>query len=94
MNYNESRFKGFVPKSNSVAKRSPRPPTKEVKLGEPSTRLPPKPENREILDGEMAERELAALAEAERRKLCCAPAYNKGAYQYISSEEQAKDIGR
>lgn len=94
MEYNGSRFEGFKPKSTSMAARSPRRISKQPKIGEPSTRLPPPPETREILDEEMAARELAAVAEAERRKLCCAPAYNKGAYQYISSEEQAKDIGR
>lgn len=45
-------------------------------------------------DEEMLAREKAAQEEAERRKKCVAPAYNKGAYQYIGSEEQAKWIGR
>ena len=45
-------------------------------------------------EGEMAERERLAQEEANRRKQCVAPAYNKGAYTYISSEEQAKWIGR
>lgn len=94
MNYNGTRFEGFVPKRTSVPSKSPRRITKSVTIGEPSTRLPPKPQAREILDPEMAERERAALKEIERKKLCTAPAYNKGGYQYISSEEQAKYIGR
>ncbi|CAD5204322.1 hypothetical protein LOFGKLJC_00095 [Klebsiella phage vB_KaS-Benoit] len=94
MNYNGTRFEGFVPKRTSVPSKSPRRITKSVTIGEPSTRLPPKPQAREILDPEMAERERAALKEIERKKLCTAPAYNKGGYQYISSEEQAKHIGR
>lgn len=36
----------------------------------------------------------AALAEAERRSKCTAPAYNKGAYMYISSSTEALCIGR
>ena len=94
MNYNGTRFEGFVPKRTSVPSKSPRRITKSVTIGEPSTRLPPKPQAREILYPEMAERERAALKEIERKKLCTAPAYNKGGYQYISSEEQAKHIGR
>lgn len=48
----------------------------------------------QIYEGEMAEREAAAQAEAERRRSCVAPAYNKGAYQPVWTTEQAKDIGR
>ncbi len=29
-----------------------------------------------------------------RKSKCLAPAYNKGAMQYISSEDQAKDVGK
>lgn len=94
MNYNGTRFEGFVPKRTTVPARSPRRITKNVTIGEPATRLPPRPQAREILDDEMAERERIALKEIERKKLCTAPAYNKGGYQYISSEEQAKHIGR
>lgn len=43
---------------------------------------------------EMQEREARAREEIERKKQCVAPAYNKGAYQYIGSEEQAKWIGK
>lgn len=46
------------------------------------------------LSEEMAQREKLAQQEIERKKLCVAPAYNKGSYQYIGSAEQAKDIGR
>jgi hypothetical protein len=35
-------------------------------------------------EGEFAEREAAAQAEIERKKMRTAPAYSKGAYQYIS----------
>lgn len=42
----------------------------------------------------MLAREAKAQAEIERKKMCTAPAYNKGAYQYISDEEQAKMVGR
>ena len=34
----------------------------------------------------------AAKLEKQRRSRCLAPAYNKGAYQYIATREQAKDI--
>jgi hypothetical protein len=43
---------------------------------------------------EMIERERLAQAEAEHRKKCVAPAYNKGAYQPIFTAEQAKWIGK
>ena len=95
MNYNASRFEGFIPKTTTgVARKSPRRATKPVNIGEPATRNPPPPVSREVLDEEMAERERLAQLEIERKKLCTAPAYNKGGYQYISSEEQAKHIGR
>lgn len=35
-------------------------------------------------EGEFAEREAAAQQEIERKKMRTAPAYSKGAYQYIS----------
>ncbi len=35
-----------------------------------------------------------AKAEMDRKSKCVAPAFNKGAYQYIGSFEQAKCIGR
>ena len=35
-----------------------------------------------------------ALRESARRAKCVAPAYNKGAYQYISSVAAAKEVGR
>lgn len=35
-----------------------------------------------------------ATQEIERKAKCVAPAFNKGAYTYISSKDQAKDIGR
>ncbi|AFQ22245.1 hypothetical protein My1_086 [Pectobacterium phage My1] len=73
---------------------SPRRKTREPVIGEPTTRNPPPPQAREILDPEMAEREALAQLEIERKKLCTAPAFNKGAYTYIASEEQAKSIGR
>lgn len=38
--------------------------------------------------------EAAAQKEAERRKGQVAPLFNKGAYQYITSESQLHDIGR
>lgn len=47
-----------------------------------------------VYSDEMLEREKAAQLEAERRKKCVAPAYNKGAYQPIFTKEQAKYIGR
>ena len=36
----------------------------------------------------------SALAESKRRTKCTAPAYNKGAYQYIGSVKDAKFVGR
>lgn len=47
-----------------------------------------------MTEEEYAAREAAAQEEIERKKNCIAPAYNKGAYQYIASEEQAKDAGK
>lgn len=46
------------------------------------------------LNEDMLERERIAQVEIERKKKCTAPAYNKGAYQYVATEEQAKDVGR
>lgn len=45
-------------------------------------------------EGKMLERELVAQKEIERKKQCVAPAYNKGAYQYVGSEEQAEWVGK
>ncbi|QXV77276.1 hypothetical protein bas31_0070 [Escherichia phage DaisyDussoix] len=68
---------------------------RKANIGEPETRLPPPPEQRLVyLDEELAERERKAQEEIERKKLCTAPAYNKGAYQYVSDAEQAKMVGR
>ncbi len=36
----------------------------------------------------------AAAKEMARRKKCVAPAFNKGAYQYITNMEMTKSIGR
>jgi len=44
--------------------------------------------------GEMAERERKAQEEIARKRKCIAPAYNKGAYQYITPETDPKTIGR
>lgn len=38
--------------------------------------------------------EKQAKKEINRKKKCVAPAYNKGAYQYVGSIEQAKYLGR
>ena len=35
-----------------------------------------------------------ANKEAHRRRKCVAPAFNKGAYQYVGSVEVAKTVGR
>ena len=35
-----------------------------------------------------------AQREAERKSKCIAPLFNKGAYQYVGSVKEAKDIGR
>ncbi|ASU02452.1 hypothetical protein falkor_86 [Salmonella phage falkor] len=89
--YNSNSL-GFKP----LRKRA-QPPRqiRKANIGEPETRLPPPPEQRLVyLDEELAERERKAQEEIERKKLCTAPAYNKGGYQYVSSEEQAKMIGR
>lgn len=71
----------------------PRGKQKDVKIGKPEFRVT---EVAQTIydDPDMQERERLAQEEIERKKLCTAPAYNKGAYQYIASEEQAKDIGR
>ncbi|QRV67867.1 hypothetical protein [Phage vB_SabS_Sds2] len=89
--YNSNSL-GFKPLRKRA--QSPRQ-IRKVNIGEPETRLPPPPEQRLVyLDEELAERERKAQEEIERKKLCTAPAYNKGGYQYVSSEEQAKMIGR
>jgi len=44
--------------------------------------------------GELAERERLAQEELERKKTRVAPAYSKGAYQYISDETDLSDLGR
>lgn len=94
--YNEKNPLGFIPKRNPKA--TSRRSIKPANIGEPSTRLPPAPKSRFVDYGEnheeMLAREAKAQAEIERKKLCTAPAYNKGAYQYISDEEQAKMVGR
>ena len=35
-----------------------------------------------------------AQIEMVRKSRCIAPAYNKGAYMYVSSSQMAKDLGR
>lgn len=45
-------------------------------------------------DPVMAEREELARMKAENKKSRIAPAYSKGAYQYISEETDLKDIGK
>ena len=36
----------------------------------------------------------AATKERRRRARCTAPAYNKGAYMYVSTKRAALDVGR
>lgn len=95
--YNQKNPLGFIPKRSPRAK-SPRAIRDNVTIGEPSTRLPPPPKSRHVDYGEhqeeMEAREALAQKEIEFKKTCTAPAYNKGGYQYVSSEEQAKMIGR
>lgn len=38
--------------------------------------------------------EANARVEVQRRKKCMAPAYNKGAYQYVGSVAVAKSVGK
>jgi ribosomal protein L37AE/L43A len=38
--------------------------------------------------------EEAAQREILRKSKCSAPAYNKGAYMYVTSSQMAKDLGR
>ena len=38
--------------------------------------------------------DVTATAEANRRKKCVAPAFNKGAYQYVGSVKDARWLGR
>ena len=35
-----------------------------------------------------------ANAERARKAKCTAPAFNKGAYQYVTSSDMARDVGR
>lgn len=96
MTYNEKEPLGFKPKRNP-RRTGPRS-VKPANIGEPSTRLPPAPQAREVIyeenHDEMVEREAKARLEIERKKLCVAPAFNKGGYTYVYSEEQAKMVGR
>jgi len=48
----------------------------------------------ERYEGELALRELEAQKQLEEKKKRIAPAYSKGAYQYISDETDMSDIGR
>lgn len=45
-------------------------------------------------EGDLAAREAAAQEEILRKSKCVAPAFNKGPYQYIATEEQAKWVGK
>ena len=36
----------------------------------------------------------SAKLESSRKRKCFAPAYNKGAYMYVTSKSMAKDLGR
>jgi hypothetical protein len=36
----------------------------------------------------------AANVERARKATCSAPAFNKGAYQYVTSADMARDLGR
>lgn len=38
--------------------------------------------------------EEVAQIEMVRKSRCVAPAYNKGAYMYVTSSQMAKDLGR
>lgn len=82
----------FIP----LRKRAP--PLRRIKkalVTEPDTRLPPAPESRlRYDDPEMEERERLAQEEIERKKTQTTILYNKGGYQYITSEGQIKDAGR
>lgn len=44
--------------------------------------------------GDMERREREAQKEIERKKKRIAPAYNKGAYQYITDETNPTDLGK
>lgn len=48
-----------------------------------------KPENEDMVD-----REKSAIEEAKKKAKCVAPAFSKGAYQYIGSEAAAIDAGK
>lgn len=88
-----TKEKWLIPK-RKPAYAPPRGRQSNVKIGKPDL-TPPEPVCRQVYDDpEMEERERLAQEEIERKKLCTAPAYNKGAYQYVASEDQAKDIGR
>jgi hypothetical protein len=80
----------FIP-SYSYPKRNT-----HVKITSGSDHVVPKDDAQSKIEytEEMLEREKAARAEAERRKKCIAPAFNKGPYQYIASTEQAKHVGK
>lgn len=48
----------------------------------------------QMSEEEYAAREAEAQKEIERKKNCIAPAYSKGAYQYITSPEMAQCAGK
>jgi hypothetical protein len=47
-----------------------------------------------VYEGDLRDREARAQEEKARKAKCVAPVYNKGPYQYIATEEQAKWVGR
>lgn len=87
--------RAFVPKSKPVETKYQAPGTKHIKshidaflASDPKLAVP------QQYEGDMAAREAAAQAEIARKSKCVAPAFNKGPYTYIASEEQAKWVGR
>lgn len=48
----------------------------------------------QMSEEEYAAREEHAQQEIDRKKTCIAPAYSKGAYQYITSVDMARDAGK
>lgn len=86
----------FTPKASpkSDVYRAPSHSHLPSKIDEYLANTEPKISPKPKYEGELATREAAAQEEIARKAKCVAPAFNKGNYTYIASEEQAKWVGR
>lgn len=86
----------FKEKSKPVEQRYRAPGTQHIKskIHEHLAQNEPVLDKPIRYEDEMAAREAAAQEEIKRKSQCVAPAFNKGPYTYIATEEQAKWVGR